>query len=154
MAVSVTGGVTHGLSIVGDLFVDAGDTVLLPDKLWGNYNLTYGVRRKAGISKYTFFNDRGGFDVAGFRRTLLANTGAGKLVVFTSDEVVASTTIDGLVEGRMASEDLTCRGPGDGTARPGELVAEVVAQSQLTFGELDDGERRPLWPEAAMAWSK
>ncbi|MFQ6099599.1 MAG: hypothetical protein ACE5O2_17835, partial [Armatimonadota bacterium] len=35
---------THGLSIAGDLFVNPGDTVLLADKLWGNYRLIYGTR--------------------------------------------------------------------------------------------------------------
>ena len=33
----VTTGITHGLSTVADMFVDEGDVLLLPDKLWGNY---------------------------------------------------------------------------------------------------------------------
>ncbi|MFH1707602.1 MAG: aminotransferase class I/II-fold pyridoxal phosphate-dependent enzyme [Planctomycetota bacterium] len=77
----VTNGVTHGLSIVGDLFVEPGDAVLLPDKVWGNYNMTYGVRREADLLKYRFFNEAGGFDVAGLRRTLLEHAGRGKLVI-------------------------------------------------------------------------
>ena len=40
----VTSALTHGLALVGDLFVDEGDVILLPDKLWGNYRLTYEVR--------------------------------------------------------------------------------------------------------------
>ncbi len=43
----VTSGITHGLSTVADLFVDSGDLVLLPDKLWGNYLLIFGVKRGA-----------------------------------------------------------------------------------------------------------
>jgi len=39
----VTSALTHGLSIVGDMFVDAVNHVVLPDMLWGNYNLTYGT---------------------------------------------------------------------------------------------------------------
>ena len=37
----VTSAITHGLSLVGDLFVDPGDVLLVPDKLWGNYRLSY-----------------------------------------------------------------------------------------------------------------
>ena len=31
----VTSAITHGLSLAGDLFVEPGDVLLLPDKLWG-----------------------------------------------------------------------------------------------------------------------
>ena len=39
----VTSALTHGLSLIGDLFVDPGDPVLMPDQLWGNYKLAYEV---------------------------------------------------------------------------------------------------------------
>jgi aspartate/methionine/tyrosine aminotransferase len=77
----VTSGITHGLSIVADLFVDRGDLVLLPEKLWGNYNMIFGVRRGARIAKYPFFNDAGGFDVEGFRRCLAEHATAGKIIL-------------------------------------------------------------------------
>src|SRR5262249_43499887 len=48
----VTSALTHGLSIVGDLFVETGDVILLPDQLWGNYRLTYEVRLGAKIVTY------------------------------------------------------------------------------------------------------
>ncbi len=35
----VTNALTHGLSLVGDLFVNQGDTILLPEHNWGNYKL-------------------------------------------------------------------------------------------------------------------
>jgi len=41
----VTNALTHGLSIVGDLFLNPGDYVLMPDMFWGNYRLTYNTRR-------------------------------------------------------------------------------------------------------------
>jgi len=50
----VTSALTHGLSIVGDLFVAEGDPILLPDKLWGNYRLTYEVRLGARIVTFPF----------------------------------------------------------------------------------------------------
>ncbi len=55
----VTGGVTHALSLVGDLFVDKGDMVLLPDKFWENYELLFGVRYQAQIGRVSVFQRRG-----------------------------------------------------------------------------------------------
>ena len=46
----VTNGLTHGLSIMADLFCEPGDTLLLPDQLWGNYRLTFAVRRGARVA--------------------------------------------------------------------------------------------------------
>ena len=43
----VTHALTHGLSVAADLFIDPGDLVILPDKIWGNYNLILKVRKKA-----------------------------------------------------------------------------------------------------------
>jgi len=66
---TVTSAITHGLALVGDLFVDPGDCILLPDKLWGNYRLTYEVRLGATIETFPFYAGEG-FDVAGFERAL------------------------------------------------------------------------------------
>ena len=66
----VTNGLTHALSLVGDLFVNPGDTILLPDKIWGNYRLTFCVRNGAKIASYPFYGENGGFNVGGFRATL------------------------------------------------------------------------------------
>jgi aspartate/methionine/tyrosine aminotransferase len=77
----VTSGITHGLSTVADMFVDEGDLVLLPDKLWGNYTLIFGVKRGARLGTYALLDPDGGFDMVGFRRTLRENAGVGKLIV-------------------------------------------------------------------------
>jgi len=66
----VTNALTHGLAIVADMFVGEGDTVLLPDKMWGNYNLTFVTRRGARIKTYPTFNAEGGFNVAAFKVAL------------------------------------------------------------------------------------
>ena len=68
----VTGGVTHALSVVGDLFVDPGDVVLVPDKFWENYELIFGVRRQAQLATYPFFDAAGGFNVEALRQALAA----------------------------------------------------------------------------------
>ncbi len=65
----VTSGITHGLTIAGELFVDPGDVVLVPDKFWGNYSMVYGTRRGADIRKFEFF-DSGGFNTGALTRAL------------------------------------------------------------------------------------
>jgi len=59
----VTNALTHGLKLIGDMFLDKGDTLVLPDKFWGNYRLTFSVIGNAEIATYNTFNDAGGFDV-------------------------------------------------------------------------------------------
>lgn len=78
----VTSALTHGLSIVGDLFVGNGDHVVLPDMLWGNYNLTFGTCNGGIIKKHPTFTVAGGYNVPAFK-TELKNTAAekGKAVV-------------------------------------------------------------------------
>lgn len=63
----VTSGITHGLSVAADLFLNSGDTLLLPDQMWGNYCLIFGVRRGANVQKYPFFTADGQFDCVGFK---------------------------------------------------------------------------------------
>ncbi len=66
----VTNALTHGLSIVGDMFAGEGDCIVLPDMMWGNYNLTFATCNKAVIKKHNTFTPQGGYDVAAFRSTL------------------------------------------------------------------------------------
>jgi len=77
----VTSAITHGLMLCGDLFVGVGDRLLLPDKLWGNYRLTYEVRLGAKIVTFPFYAGNG-FNTEGFRAALEENAvGREKLVV-------------------------------------------------------------------------
>ena len=62
---SSTQAITHGLALAGELFVDPGDSLLLPDKFWENYRLLYEVKLGARIRTFPFFAGRG-FDTAGF----------------------------------------------------------------------------------------
>ncbi len=77
----VTSGITHGLSTAADMFVDPGDLLLVPDQLWGNYLMTFSVKRGAQVNRYPLLDLDQGFDVAGFRRVLGENAHRGKLVV-------------------------------------------------------------------------
>lgn len=65
----VTAAITHGLSLVGDLFIDPGDRILLPDKLWGNYRLIYEVRLEAEIGTFPFYAGQG-LNLEGFAEAL------------------------------------------------------------------------------------
>ena len=62
----VSNAITHGLSVVADMWVDPNDVILLPDKMWGNYSLIFSVRRGARIVHYPFFNAEGRFNLKGF----------------------------------------------------------------------------------------
>ncbi|WEG12144.1 aminotransferase class I/II-fold pyridoxal phosphate-dependent enzyme [Pullulanibacillus sp. KACC 23026] len=77
----VTNALTHGLSLAADLFVEKGDTVILPDKNWGNYNLIFGIRRQAELKTFRLFNEEGRFDAEAFRNTILSVKEKGKVVL-------------------------------------------------------------------------
>jgi aspartate/methionine/tyrosine aminotransferase len=77
----VTNALTHGLSITADLFVDANDVVIIPDKNWENYELTYGIRRSAKIVYYPLYNHQNKFNSVGLREALLAQKDKGKAIV-------------------------------------------------------------------------
>ncbi|TVY09030.1 aminotransferase class I/II-fold pyridoxal phosphate-dependent enzyme [Paenibacillus cremeus] len=77
----VTNALTHGLSIVADLFAGPGDTVVIPDKNWENYELTFGIRRGAELAYYPLYNEDRMFNADGLRETLLAQKGKGKAIV-------------------------------------------------------------------------
>src|SRR5512141_2407971 len=66
----VTNALTHGLSIVADMFIDKGDHLIFPDMLWGNYNLTFGTCSGAIVRMKTTFTAAGGFDVDAFKAEL------------------------------------------------------------------------------------
>jgi aspartate/methionine/tyrosine aminotransferase len=77
----VTNGLTHGLSIFADMFCDAGDILLLPDMMWGNYRLIFSTRRGADIRVYPFFDSEYRLDTRSFRDALFAYKGRNKILV-------------------------------------------------------------------------
>jgi aspartate/methionine/tyrosine aminotransferase len=77
----VTNALTHGLGLVGDLFLDPGDPVLTPDLMWENYNLNWETRLEAQFNYFPFFDEKlSGFNLAGFTASLAKFRGK-KLVV-------------------------------------------------------------------------
>ncbi len=77
----VTNALTHGLSIVADMFVDVNDPLILPDKLWENYNLIFGVRQGAKVVTFPFYTDEGKINVTGMKESLLAQKERGKAIL-------------------------------------------------------------------------
>ncbi len=71
----VTNAITHGLAVAGELFIEPGDVMLMPDKLWGNYKLTFEVHHGATIETFPFYKAKGlgannGIDTQAFARRL------------------------------------------------------------------------------------
>ena len=78
----VTAGLTAGISMAADLFVDTGDPVLLPDLVWGNYRLIMAERRCARVVNYKFFDARSTFmDVGSVERALGEHRPGAKVVM-------------------------------------------------------------------------
>lgn len=77
----ITNALTHGLSIAADLFVDSDDVILVPDKNWENYEITFGIRRGAKFIYYPLYNQESKFNAAGLKESILAQKDRGKAIV-------------------------------------------------------------------------
>jgi len=64
-----TNGLTHGISMAGYLFANEGDTVLLSNHYWENYNLIFENSYGAKVSTFELF-ENGGFNIAAFSKEL------------------------------------------------------------------------------------
>ncbi len=64
-----TNGLTHGISMAGYLFADEGDTILLSNHYWENYNLIFENNYSAKIKTFELFAN-GGFNVEDFGKQL------------------------------------------------------------------------------------
>lgn len=66
----VTSGLTHSLSIVADLFVEAGDAVIVPTPCWDNYHHIFAVRREGNIYSPSLFNEKLEFSLDSLKELL------------------------------------------------------------------------------------
>jgi aspartate/methionine/tyrosine aminotransferase len=114
----VTSAITHGLMLAGDLFVDPGDVLVLPDKVWDNYKLTFEVRLGARIHSYPFFAGEG-FDCAGFAAAIEEAAGA-------RDKVIALLNFPNNPTGYMPTE-AESRSIAETLLRQAERGTKVVA---------------------------
>lgn len=65
----VTNALTHGLSMVGYMFLEPGDKVILTDKFWGNYKLIFQNAYSAQLDLFNTFKDDG-FDTESLKEKL------------------------------------------------------------------------------------
>lgn len=66
----VVTGLTHGISILADMFLEPGDPVIIPDLFWDNYELIFADKVGADIRCFPLFNAAGGFNVDGLAAEL------------------------------------------------------------------------------------
>ncbi len=78
---AVVPGITSGISITADLFVDEGDAVVYADLCWDNYPLIFETRAQAVCSTYPPFTADGGLNVAAIAETLKSSARNGKAVL-------------------------------------------------------------------------
>jgi aspartate/methionine/tyrosine aminotransferase len=65
----VTGGLTHAISLVASLFLDKGESIIVPDMYWGNYNLVFTEQREAKQVSFPLFSD-GKLNIGGLADTI------------------------------------------------------------------------------------
>lgn len=76
----VCAGLTHGLSLVAELFLDSGDPVILHDMHWENYELIFHLRSGGRILSYPTF-EKGALNVAGLKERILSEKSEKQLVI-------------------------------------------------------------------------
>lgn len=110
----VTSGMTHGFSLIAELFVDTADTLILSDKIWGNYRLIFETKAGANIQTYPFFNAANGFSTHDFRETLTHTTGEKLLVLLNfphnpTGYAINRREAEQIVDAIVARADTGCR---------------------------------------------
>ena len=110
----VTSGMTHGFSLLAELFVDSGDTLILPDKIWGNYRLIFQTKAGANLQTYPFFNATSGFNTHGFRERLTNTVGEKLLILLNfphnpTGYAINRTEAQRIVDAIVARADAGCR---------------------------------------------
>jgi aspartate/methionine/tyrosine aminotransferase len=76
----VTCGVTHGLSMVGYMFTEESDDIIIPDLYWENYDLVYTNAFGTGLKFFNFFKNKI-FDIDSFRDAVTASPVGKKIVL-------------------------------------------------------------------------
>ena len=76
----VTCGVTHALSMVGYMFVEETDEIIMADLYWENYDLVFTSAYGAELKFFNFFKNQK-FDIDSFRETVSAKPIGKKIVL-------------------------------------------------------------------------
>jgi len=78
---AVVPGITSGISMIADLFVNEGDGVVFTDLCWDNYPLIFETRAEATCVTFAPFTPRGEFNVPGMVTALKSAARQGKVVL-------------------------------------------------------------------------
>lgn len=91
----VTSALTHGLSMSAYLFCDKGDSFIVPDLYWENYDLIFTNGFNACLVPYPLFDGQG-FNLAGLKKRLFTKTPSKKIVClnFPNNPTGYTPTID------------------------------------------------------------
>ena len=76
----VTCGVTHALSMVGYMFAEETDEIIMADLYWENYDLVFTSAYGAELKFFNFFKNLK-FDIESFRETVCAKPAGKKIVL-------------------------------------------------------------------------
>jgi aspartate/methionine/tyrosine aminotransferase len=78
---AVVPGITSGISMAADLFVNEGDGVVFADLCWDNYPLIFETRAQAEVTTFAPFTKHGEFNTQGMSQALVAGARHGKVVL-------------------------------------------------------------------------
>jgi len=110
----VTCGVTNALSMVGYMFVEEADEIIIPDLYWENYDLVFSNAYGAELRFFNFFAD-GLFDIDSFRQAVNKGPVGKKIVLlnfpnnpsgYTPSQAIAEDIIGVLKEAAEAGNKL------------------------------------------------
>jgi aspartate/methionine/tyrosine aminotransferase len=130
----VTNAITHGLSVIADMWVDPGDAIILPDKMWGNYGLIFSVRRDADIVHYPLF-DGGRFHLRAFEKCLRAEAGKRAKIILVLNFPNNPT---GYTISRSEGEDIAA------------IIADVAEGGTNVLAVMDDAYFGLFYDDTAM----
>ncbi|UCC17674.1 MAG: aminotransferase class I/II-fold pyridoxal phosphate-dependent enzyme, partial [Dehalococcoidales bacterium] len=107
-------GVTNALSIIGYMFVDPNDEIIVSDLYWENYDLVFTSAYDAELKCFNFFKD-GVFDTGSFREAVNAAPTGKKIVLlnfpnnpsgYAPDPQAANEIVAALTESAEAGNKL------------------------------------------------
>ena len=67
---TVSAGICHALTMAAELFFAPGDTLVLPDLYWDNYEQVFQIRLQGEFKGFPFYDAQGGFNVQGLAAAL------------------------------------------------------------------------------------
>ena len=106
----VTCGITHAISMFADIWLNPQDVVILPEMMWGNYNMILNVKKGAVISKYSLFFQNKEFNLKAFEKQV-------KTEAENRDKIAVLLNFPHNPSGYSVSE------------KEGERLAEILAET-------------------------